>query len=73
MKFSLSQAPTPLSAGPSLASASRRPRPQTLTDSGSSDHLSMVADGGGGGGGLGSAGSLHDSGGHVRFVDSTIR
>ena len=56
-----------------MASASRRPRPQTLTDSGSSEHLSMVADGGGGGGGLGSAGSLHDSGGHVRFVDSTIR
>ena len=66
------QAPTLLSAGSSLASASRRPRPQTLTDSGSSEHLSMVADSGGGGG-LGSAGSLHDSGGHVRFVDSTIR
>ena len=73
MELFFSQAPTPLSAGSSLASASmRRPRPQTLTDSGSSEHLSMVADSGGGGG-LGSAGSLHDSGGHVRFVDSTIR
>ena len=40
-----------------------------------SEHLSMVSGDGvvGDGGGMNSAGSLHDSGGHVRFVDSTIR
>ena len=53
--------------------------PQTLSDSNSTtEHLAMVADGSGDGGGMAglnsaAAGSLHDSGGHVRFVDSTIR
>ena len=52
--------------------------PQTLSDSNSTtEHLAMVADGGGDGGmaslNSAAAGSLHDSGGHVRFVDSTIR
>ena len=67
-KLVLFQAPPPISTGSTATAASRRPRPQTLTDSTSTEHLSMVGDGGG----LNSAGSLHD-GGHVRFVDSTIR